>query len=142
MNKSYSYNPANIGEPGVDKMRFELGDTIVEDKGQTAMLCDEEIRAVIASTKTWKRAKLKLVESIMRGFSYEVDEKIGPLSLSLRERYENWEKMYNDLKKELENSSVPSGIVKTGALGGKPYFREGMHDNPESGPTIGGRRNA
>lgn len=85
---TYSYDPTKIGERGKDRMRFELGDTITEGEGQAAALSDEEYEAILATYPgRWKRAKLALIESIMRRFSYEVDEKVGPLSLSLRQRY-------------------------------------------------------
>ncbi|MGN0489339.1 MAG: hypothetical protein ACI4HO_08770 [Ruminococcus sp.] len=140
MTKSYTYDPSKIGEPGKDRMRFELGDTLVEGREQTAALSDEEYAAVIAAKPSWRRAKLAIVESIMRRFAYEVDEKVGPLSLSLRQRYESWAKIYAQLKKETENTTVPGGLLKTGKLGGAPYFTEGMHNNPENGGTEGGGR--
>ena len=38
----YTYEPALIGEYGKDRMRFELGDTMVQDGKLTCALCDEE----------------------------------------------------------------------------------------------------
>lgn len=141
MSKSltYSYDPTKLAENGKDRMRFELGDTLVEGRETTAALSDEEYISIISSTKSWRKAKLKLVESIMRRFSYEVDEKVGPLSLSLHQRYDAWKAMYDQLKKETANTSVPSAGPNS-AQRRPPYFFEGMHDNPEAGSPKGGRR--
>lgn len=137
--KTYSYNPTQVGARGKDRMRFELGDTEVEGEGQTAALSDEEYEAVLAANpKSWRKAKLALVESIMRRFSYEVDEKVGPLSLSLRQRHDSWKAMYDQLKAEIIGMSVPS--VNPTAISGDHYFYEGMHENPNAGGTEGGGR--
>ena len=48
---SYTYNPDNIRRIGVDKMRFELGDTVVELGATTCALCDEEYHAVLEQEK-------------------------------------------------------------------------------------------
>jgi len=131
---TFTYDPTKIGEYGKDRMRFELGDTIVEGEGQAAALSDEEYEAVIAANPgKWKRAKLALIESIMRRFSYEVDEKVGPLTLSLRQRYDSWKAMYDQLKKEVANCTVPS--ANPSAINGGHYFYEGMHNNPSAGGT-------
>ena len=39
---TYQYEPGNIAEYGKDRMRFELGDVMVEGKEKTCALCDEE----------------------------------------------------------------------------------------------------
>lgn len=137
----YTYDPSKVGTYGKDRMRFELGDTLVEGKEQTAALSDEEYDAILnAYPNKWKKAKLLLVESIMRRFSYETDEKVGPLSLSLRQRYENWKAMYEQLKSEVSSCSIPS--VNPSAIKGYHYFREGIHNNQSAGGTAterGGR---
>lgn len=139
---TYTYDPTKIGERGKDRMRFELGDTEVAGEGQAAALSDEEYEAVIASNPgKWRRAKLALIESVMRRFSYEVDEKVGPLSLSLRQRYEDWKAMYDQLKAEIAGVSVP--CANPAAISGDHYFYEGIHNNPAAGgtekPKEGGR---
>jgi len=133
----YTYDGTKIAERGKDRMRFELGDVMVDDGARNAYLSDEEIEAMIeANSPSWLRAKLALVESVLRRFSYEVDTQSGPLHLSLSQRYDAWKDMYNKLKAEAEaTTSIPDYGAK-----GKirpPYFYEGMHDNPQ---TIGGRR--
>ena len=128
--RNYNYNPANVLEPGVDRMRFELGDTMVEGGSDTAALTDEEIGAALSCyPEKWKRAKLMLLESLCRRFAYEVDTRTGPLTLNLQERAKLWRRDYEDLKKEVsvESSAVPDSMQR----GGKrpPYFYTGMQEN-------------
>ena len=92
MKKTYTYNPEKIGEQGVDRMRFELGDTMVEGAEETSALSNEEYTAIIAAKKTWKRAKLAALESIMRRFGMEVNTTVGPLKLEMQARAEFWRK--------------------------------------------------
>ena len=134
--RSYTYDPTKIVGKGKDRMRFELGDTMVEGGPETAALTDEEINAVLEMyPNKWKKAKLALVESICRRFSYEVDTDVGPLSLGLQARVEVWREMYKELKAEL-NYFVPS--ANPAAISGTPYFYKGMMDNPSTGRKEGG----
>lgn len=138
--KNYTYDPAKISEKGKDRMRFELGDTMVEGGAETAALTDEEITAILGIyPDRWKRAKLALVESLCRRFSYEVDTKVGPLSLGLQGRVEAWRDMYEELKAEIGSYSVPR--ANPAAIGGGTYFYTGMMDNPEAGGKKGGGSN-
>lgn len=137
---TYCYDPAKIGEEGVDRMRFELGDTMVEGGAATCALTDQEYRAVLAQYPgKWKRAKLALVESILRRFAFEVDVQVEHLSLSLRDRREAWEAIYRQLKAEV-SVGVAAGSVLSGGSKDPPYFYAGMHDNPETGGTGRGWR--
>ena len=69
---TYTYDPGNIITAGLDLMRFELGDTMVEGGADTCALTDEEISAALKKyPKKWKRAKLMLLESICRRFAFE-----------------------------------------------------------------------
>jgi len=133
--KVYTYNPENMTEATRDRMRFELGDTMVEGGAETCALCDAEYDAAMAwFPKDWRRAKLALVDSILRRFSYEVNTRVGPLSLDLGERVENWKALRDDLKREILRSSVP--IANPAAISRDRYFYEGIMDNREGG---GGR---
>ena len=110
MTSNYTYNPEKIKEYGKDRMRFELGDVMVDGLSDTTALTDEEIQAAIDSyPKSWKRAKLMLLESLCRRFAYEVDTKTGPLWLYMQERAKLWRLDYDKLKKEVltESGSVP-----------------------------------
>lgn len=129
-NANYNYDPAKIAEFGKDRMRFELGDTMVEGGSDTSALSDEEINAAIRAHPTsWKRAKLMLLESICHRFAYEVDTKTGPLSLSLNDRAKLWREDYATLKKEVmtECCKVPRFGKQSG--GKPPYFYSGMQQN-------------
>jgi hypothetical protein len=138
--KTYTYDPAKISEKGKDRMRFELGDTMVEGGSETAALTDEEIIAVLGIyPNRWKKAKLALVESLCRRFSYEVDTDVGPLSLGLQGRVEAWREMYKELKAEIGGYSVPR--ANPAAISGNPYFYAGMMDNPAAGRKEGGGNN-
>lgn len=126
---AYTYEPGNIKEFGKDRMRFELGDTMVEGQSDTTALTDEEIQAAIDTyPKAWKRSKLMLLESICRRFSYEVDTKTGPLSLSMNGRAKLWIEEYEKLKKEVKAESIT--VPKFGSGSNEPaYFYTGMQEN-------------
>ena len=131
----YTYEPGNVTEFGKDRMRFELGDTMVEGNSDTAALTDEEIQAALDThPASWKRAKLMLLESLYRRFSYEVNTRTGPLSLNMHDRAELWKKDYEDLKKEVaaESCNVP-GDAAGGSSRNLPYFYTGMQQNERTG---------
>lgn len=127
---SYAYDPGNVKEYCKDRMRFELGDTMVEGCSDTAALTDEEIQAAIdAYPKSWKRAKLMLLESLCRRFAYEVDTKTGPLWLYMQERAKLWRADYDKLKKEVSAESVNIPGFRDGGHSKPPYFYAGMQAN-------------
>jgi hypothetical protein len=137
MAKTYTYDPARITENGKDRMRFELGDTMVEGGAETCALTDEEYNAIIMHYPSkWKKAKLELLRSIMHRFAYEVNTTVGPLSLQLRGRFEAWKTLYDELSKKVGNMAVPS--MNSSITDKPPYFYEGMHNNPRDGGTEGG----
>lgn len=127
---TYTYDPGNIKEYGKDRMRFELGDTMVEGMSDTAALTDAELLAAIdAYPDSWKKAKLFLLEGLCRRFAYEVDTKTGPLWLYMQERAKLWREDYEKLKSEVsaESISVPKSLH--GRDPDPPYFYTGMHQN-------------
>ncbi len=131
---SYTYAPGNIGIFGRDRMRFELGDTMVEGLSDTAALTDEEIQAAIeAYPKSWKRAKLMLLESLCRRFAYEVDTKTGPLHLYMQERAKLWWEDYEKLKKEVSAESCSIPQFRNASQNKPPYFYTGMQRNERAG---------
>ena len=131
---SYTYAPGNIGIFGRDRMRFELGDTMVEGLSDTAALTDEEIQAAIeAYPKSWKRAKLMLLESLCRRFAYEVDTKTGPLHLYMQERAKLWREDYEKLKKEVSAESCSIPQFRNASQNKPPYFYTGMQRNEREG---------
>lgn len=128
-NGSYTYNPADIREQTVSRMRFEIGDTMVEGGSDTTALTDEEIQAAIDSNSKWKRAKLMLLESLYRRFSYEVNTKTGPLTLELHARAAMWREDYLTLKKEIQQESCSVPRFASGGSDKSPYFYAGMQEN-------------
>ena len=130
---TYSYDPAKCQEGGVDQMRFELGDTVVDMEGITSPLCDEEYKAILDKYgKSWRRAKYECLKAICMKLSYEVNTSVGGLSYSLSERYERFKKMKDDAKKELAaihgvpRAGNPSSLMPHG---GTPYFYNDMQAN-------------
>lgn len=125
---TYTYEPANIRELGKDRMRFELGDTMVEGGPDTSALTDTEIETAIELyPASWKRAKLMLLESLCRRFAYEPDTKTGPLELKMQGRAKMWRDDYNALKKEISAGSCPALVY--GGSNKPPYFYAGMQKN-------------
>lgn len=127
---TYSYDPSKIMDGGVDQMRFELGDTVVDMESVTSPLCDEEYSAIIAKYgKKWRIAKLKCLEAIMMKFSYEVNTSVDGLSYSLDQRFQRWKEMYEDARKE---ANAIAGVPKAGnpaSVAGHTYFYNDMQAN-------------
>lgn len=127
---NYTYNPTMITISGKDKMRFELGDTVVSGGAMTSPLCDEEYEAIIKSNKSWKRAKLELLKAIKMKLSYEVTTSMDGLSYSLSDRAERWREMYKELKKELQTAALPIGNASAIYGMDEPhYFHKDMQSN-------------
>lgn len=127
---TYSYDPGEIAGSGMNRMRFELGDTIVEGGKATAVLADEEYEQMISEyPSNWKRAKLKCLDAIVMRLSYEVNTSLDGLSYSLDSRAERWRRMQKELKKEL-SSGVPT--ARKGSYygpGDAHYFHRNMQTN-------------
>lgn len=135
---TYTYEPTEISYYGKDRMRFELGDTMVERKEQTCALCDEEYLVLVSeadSPKKWKRAKLKCIESIFRRFSMEPDTKVGPTTLEFEGRARLWQEEYAQLKAELKKDNVSASAICANFKEDSvtpPYFYAGMMSAEES----------
>ena len=131
MARTYSYDPTKAGEEGLDKMRLELGDTVLDPGELTAALCDEEYLAIIGRHKRWKKAKLKCLEAILMRFSHQVDVNVDGLSYSFSQRVEFWKKIYEEAKAEAVAAlPVANPAALSGREGGPPYFHEDMNSNP------------
>lgn len=130
---TYTYFPDKITQGGVDQMRFELGDTVVDGDAATSPLCDEEYKAIIEKHgKSWKRARYECLSAICMKLSFEVDTSVGGLSYSLSQRYERWKQMKDDAKKELSAIHSVPRVGHPGSLmphGGTPYFYNDMQAN-------------
>lgn len=126
---TFTYEPLQCQDGSLNQMRFELGDTVVEESGLPAILSDEEYHAILNAHKgNWKKAKLICLEAIMMKLSYEVDTTVDGLSYNYNQRAERWRAMYDELKKELKISSTKVHIPK--AMTGSTYFHKDMHRNP------------
>lgn len=130
---TFTYNPTKIADGGLDQMRFELGDTVVDMEGISSPLCDEEYLAIIGKYgKKWRVAKLKCLEAIMMKFSYEVNTSVDGLSYSLDQRYQRWKEMYDESKRE---NAAMNSVPRAGDPGslmphhGTPYFYDDMQAN-------------
>lgn len=136
MTRNFTYDPTKITDGGVDQMRFELGDTVVDMEGISSPLCDEEYNAIIAkyASQSWRVAKLHCLEAIVMNLAYEVNTSVGGLSYSLDQRYERWKKLLEEEKKVAAgvagvpvagdpNSLSPHGLTRT------PYYHNDMQAN-------------
>lgn len=129
----YTYDPTRITEGGIDQMRFELGDTVVDMDAAASPLCDEEYEAILKKYgKSWRRAKYECLRAITMKLSYEVNTSVGGLSYSLSERYNRWKEMEKAAKKELIGIGGVPVAGNPGSLmphGGTPYFYNDMQAN-------------
>lgn len=130
---TYTYDPTQITDNGLNQMRFELGDTVTDLEGIASPLCDEEYNAILAKYgKNWRAAKIKCLEGIVMKMSYEVNTSLDGLSYSLAERFNRWKKMLDDEKK---SASAVAGVPRAGfpgslmPHGGTPYFYNDMQAN-------------
>lgn len=120
----YSYNPNLINDGALNQMRFYLGDCLPD----SFYLSDEEICAAL-NNATFKRAALRLVESLLFRFSYEVDTKIHEAEFDLSDRVANWRKLRDDLKAELEEKeTVTQAFGFAGRSAPSAIFTRGMFD--------------
>ena len=126
---TYSYDPSNVSDFGTDRMRLELGDTTFAPAELTAALCDEEYEVLIGESSTWRRAKIKCLETILMKFAHQTDFSIDGVSYSFSDRRDFWKKLLDELKKD---SGVPTcdPLSLSGEAGGDPYFYEDMQRNP------------
>lgn len=129
---SYTYDPTRITDGGLDQMRFELGDTIVDMEGMSSPLCDEEYTAILnRHGSDWKKARYVCLKAICMKLSFEVDTSVDGLSYSLSQRYDRWKAMLDETKKSLAAiHGVP--IAREDAImpaGGTPYFYNDMQAN-------------
>lgn len=134
---AYTYDAGRITDNGKDRMRFELGDTMVEGGAETCALTDEEYAAILnLYPRKWRKAKLELLKSILHRFAYEVDTTVGPLSLQLRGRFDAWKALYDELAAQVSSMGMPNlppQIRNTPA-----YFHAGMQTNLRNDKAEGG----
>lgn len=126
----FSYDATKIADGSLNQCRFELGDVFTENPERDSYLSDEEILEALASSKSLKHAELKLVESLLFRFAYEVDQEIREAKWNLSDRFAHFKALRDKLKKDLDAEEILNG----GAFGLRnskvrpPIFRVGMHD--------------
>lgn len=127
--KNWTYDPAEIGENGVSRMRFELGDTAFNPGELTAALCDAEYQAIIDTSKSWKTAKLACLRAIVMRFAHQTDLSVNGVSYSFSKRLEFWKKLLDEMEAEC-STAVPSFNKSfLQSPNGGHYFRKDMHKN-------------
>lgn len=126
--RTYSYDPARLNAAGVDRLRFELGDTTLAPGELTAALCDEEYLAVLEQDGDWESVKLRCLRLIVMRFSHQVTMSVDGLRYDFSDRVQLWRAM---LKEAEKRGRAPLPIP--GGCGGSPYFYGGMLANPRKG---------
>ena len=71
---AYNYDPAAVAEYGKDRMRFELGDTMVEGGPDTTALTDEEIEDLNKQWEELVKKGLHIRDSISEATGYTGDD--------------------------------------------------------------------
>lgn len=136
---NYTYDPTKIRHYGKDRMRFELGDTIVSGGEEVCALSDEEYLAFLEKEvygkKEWLQVKLSLLEAILHKLSFQVDTKIDVLSYDFSSRVENFQILYDKLKKEIDLLGAPVLMNGTGKKS-TDYFHSGMQSNSFTVPPF------
>lgn len=133
---TYTYEPLEIRDGGKNQMRFELGDTAVEQGALGCALSDQEYLAFLGeetrSKQQWLQAKLSLVKVVLHKFAFQVDTKIDVLEYDFSARVTAWKSLCEDLEKEVANScGFP--ILTGGLEDSTPYFWEGMMSDSATG---------
>ena len=125
----FTFDPSQINDGGLNQMRHELGDVFVHEPDKETYLCDEEILAALSGSSTFKRAKYRLVESLLRRFSYEVDTKVDKVEWKLSQRVDEWKSLFTRLKSELEpEEAVSSNFGFSSHATVAPFFTRNMFD--------------
>lgn len=127
--RTFSYDPTKINDAGFNQMRFELGDIETDGGSQTCAMSDEEYTTLITNAKTWKKAKIACLKSILMRFAYEVDFSIDGMSFQLSQRYDRWKAEYNALSGEEQYPVMDESLFGQDGKGDH-YFYYGMCDNP------------
>lgn len=124
----YSYDPSLINDGSLNQLRFELGDVFVLEPEKTAYLTDEEILNALDGSRSFKRAKLRLVETLLMRFSYEVTLETHETKWQLSDRADFWKGLHKKLKAELDAEDFAKSFGFSGKKQRPPIFGIGMND--------------
>jgi len=134
MAMTYSYDPTAIRHPGVDKLRFELGDTDTDGGKETCALCDEEYQSMLNQAteedRGWSYTKYLCLQAITMKFSFEVDSSVSGLNLSLSHRYKVWNEMLVKMQRSFQVPTANPSALGEGQPDQGHYFNLGTGNNP------------
>ena len=141
-NFSYGYNPWSMANPSgskVDTIRLML--RITADPWE---LADEEITYYIntENTTNMKWIAYKICEAILGNYASQVDRTMGPLSLSLSQKFDHWSQMAAFMKAAATANKTATPMFAASAYEEK-IFSIGFQDPGGNGylqtdPTLGG----
>lgn len=132
MPKTYSYDPSRINRNDLDKMRFELGDTAVEGKADTCILCNEEYQAILSQEKPWKNRKIDCLKAIIMRLSYEVNYQVTDMRLDLSDRCKHFKELLKELEKSAQIPVFKGTLGSENTADGGHYFTLGMQENEKA----------
>ena len=128
---TYTYDPSEINDSGLNQMRFELGDTMVENGENACIFCDEEYKAVLSKRLPWKKAKIECLRAIVMKLSYEVDYKVADMDLRFSTRYQHFKDMLDKLEKSSQSVLFGNYLI-CNSTDKEPYFYLGMQENKKA----------
>lgn len=124
---TYTYDPKLICDKGRNQLRFELGDTAVEQGGMGCGFSDEEYDCFLNeekfSPRAWLELKLYILKCLLNKFAFQVNTKVDVLEYDFTSRVLVWERLRDQLEKEISVCQIP---ISTSSRNSKPYFYENM----------------
>jgi len=112
MTWTYTNNPQGST---LDAVRLLIGDVLVDDP----QLTDEEISFYLAINNDALTAAIDAVRGLLALTARMVDQSVGELRYSYKQRAENYEKLLNSLIEKNEKKSTLSGASMQGI--GEPF---------------------
>lgn len=125
---TYTYDATKINDGGLNQMRFFLGDVFTAEPEKDSFVSDEEIIAVLEGSESFKHAALRLVETLLHRFMYEVDTEVREAKWALSQRIKFWQDLHKKLKDELETGDTAAAFGFAASSSRPPIFTVGLHD--------------
>ena len=107
---TYSYDPTQINDGGLNEARFTMGDVFVKEPEKDSYLSDEEYLAVLSTDDSW-------------------DTEIREAKWSLHQRVDFWEKLRKRLADEIAEEDSAAAFGFAGKKHRPPVFWVGQFDN-------------